>query len=136
MHPDGDGAVIIPNSPALAFNKVLGFQLNGQHTDVVCHKFANKICLFITQFERINNIFVVQPNGQEHDLGTVRNEYREIVHQFGTDTDEIQSAIRHVVSRVPWLNESSVDVVINLGLKQINRAILVNLVAMLNDLFV
>lgn len=101
--------------------------LNGEHTDILCHRFANKLCIFITQYGRISNIFVVRPNVQDGGE-MVRNEYKEIVHQFGTDTDEIQSAVRHLVDKVPLLNDCNVDVVINCGLKEINRSVLCSLV--------
>lgn len=114
-------------SAAPAFNTITSVMLNGQHTDIICHRFANKLCLFITQYGRISNIFVARPNVQDGG-NMVRNEYKEIVHQFGTDTDEIQSAVRHLVAKVPMLNDSTVDVVINCGLKEINRTVLCSLV--------
>lgn len=130
MNPD----IFVPGGLA-CYNKVLGVNIEGQHIDIICHKFNNKICIFITQYERINNIFVVRPNWQERDVGTVCNDYKEIVHLFGADTDETRSAIRHLVQCVHWLNECSVDIVINLGLKHLNRAVLVHLVTVLNGLW-
>lgn len=107
-----------------AFHVITAVLLDGVHTDIVLHKFADKICLFVTQFARIPNVFVVHTNTLHG--GQIKT-HREIEHRFGTDTDEIQSAIRHMVTAVPTLNDAPVDIVVSLGLREITRSTLLPL---------
>lgn len=116
---------------ALAFHSISAVELGGVHTDIVLHRFADKICLLITQFGRISNVFVAHTNTMHN--GAVKT-FREIEHRFGTDTDEIQSAIRHLVTAVPALNDAPVDVVVTLGLRRIDRSAVRQLEAALRAL--
>lgn len=113
------------STAAPAYHSISAVLLNGVHTDIVLHKFADKICLFITQFERIANVFVARTNTMNG--GQIKT-HRDIEHRFGTDTDEIQSAIRHLVTAVPTLNDAPVDIVVSLGLREITRPTLMLLI--------
>lgn len=112
------------NQQTTAFQTIKTVDIEGTPTDIMFHAFGNKLFLVITQYQRISNIFIAYANTQN---GITKNHTREIKHQFGTDTDEIQSAIRHLVANVPALTESSLDIIINFGLKDINRAVLQSL---------
>lgn len=111
------------------FDKIFSTDIEGTPTDIVYHRFANKICLFITQYEKINNLYTVSvenvlnpasgPMGQKSDI--------EITHCFGKDTDEYTSGIRYLVERVPALVNGAESLVINFGLKEVNRKVLQSL---------
>lgn len=118
--------------PAAAFHTITARDIRGQHTDFVLHRFADRVCLFITQFERIANVFVVPANTLHAGVGV--KTFRRIEHRFGTDTDEIQAAIRHVIGAVPALDDCPVDVVLTLSLRTCDAATVRELVAVLNEL--
>lgn len=105
--------------------KLVGVLINNIHTDIACYKFVNKICLFITQYEKLNNIFVACKENIYN--GTVNTQSLNIKHSFGTDTDEIESAVRYLINKIPALNTSINDVIISCGLKEINRNVLKSL---------
>lgn len=106
--------------------------IQGIPTDIVYHKFANKTCLFVTQYEKINNLFVVSvafdPTGSISKMPNI-----EMVHCFGTDTDEIQCGIRYIVGRVPALADSTNAIVINFGVREIDGVVLDELVSVLSS---
>lgn len=106
-----------PTAAASPFQSITAIELDGVHTDIVLHRFADKICLLVTQFERISSVFVVHANTLHN--GTVKT-FKEIEHRFGTDTDEIQSAIRNLVTATPQLNDAPVDIVVTLSLRKID----------------
>ncbi|XP_037052013.1 uncharacterized protein LOC119085669 [Bradysia coprophila] len=115
-----------------AFNKSFTVQINGLQTDIVFHQFINKMLLIITQYEKINNIFVAR-NEQTFN-GLVQNKSVDIQHKFGMDTDDIQSALMYLIPRVPALRDSEMDLVVNIGLKEVNKNVLVTLEKVLNEL--
>ena len=105
--------------------QTIAANINGVHTDISYYKFATNFCLFITQYEKINNVFLVTNENTQN--GSIKHQSVNVVHKFGTDTDEIQSAIVYLVKKVPYLQNLSVDLVLNLGLKDINRTVLQSL---------
>lgn len=115
-----------------AFNKSFSIQINGLQTDIMFHQFINKMLLIITQYEKINNIFVAR-NEQTFN-GLVQNKSVDIQHKFGKDTDDIQSALMYLIPRVPVLRDSEMELVVNIGLKEVNRNVLVTLEKVLNEL--
>ncbi|KAG4068370.1 hypothetical protein HA402_007890 [Bradysia odoriphaga] len=115
-----------------AFNKSFSVQINGLQTDIVFHQFINKMLLIITQYEKINNIFVAR-NEQTFN-GLVQNKSVDIQHKFGKDTDDIQSALMYLIPRVPALRDSEMDLVVNIGLKEVNKNVLGTLEKVLNEL--
>lgn len=114
------------------FHKSFSIEINGIQTDIVFHQFINKLLLIINQYEKINNIFVTR---NEHSFnGLVQNKSVEIQHKFGMDTDDIQSALMYLIPRVPLLRDSQLELVVNIGLKEINRHVLTTLEKVLNEL--
>lgn len=107
------------------FQKSFSIEINGVQTDILFHHFANKMLLVINQYEKINNIFVTR---NEHTFGgLVQNKTVDIQHKFGKDTDDIQSALMYLIPRVPLLRDSELDLVVNIGLKEINKSVLITL---------
>lgn len=114
------------------FRKSFSIKINGIQTDILYHHFANKILLIINQYEKMNNIFVAR---NEHTFnGLVQNKSVDIKHKFGKDTDDIQSALMYLIPRVPTLRDSEMDLVINIGLKEVNKIVLTTLVEVLSEL--
>lgn len=114
------------------FCRMFSVEINGLPTDIVYHHFVNKILLLINQYEKINNIFVTR-NEQTFN-GLVQNKSIDIQHKFGKDTDDIQSALMYLIPRVPVLRDSELDLVVNIGLKEVNKNVLVALEKVLNEL--
>lgn len=114
------------------FQKSFSIVINGIQTDILYHQFVNKILLFINQYEKINNIFVAR---NEHTFnGLVQNKSVDIQHKFGKDTDDIQSALMYLIPRVTVLKDSELDLVVNIGLKEVNKNVLMTLEKVLNEL--
>lgn len=115
-----------------AFHQSLSVQIDGLQTYIVFHRFINKMLLIITQYEKINNIFVAR---NEHTFnGMVQNKSVDIQHKFGKDTDDIQSALMYLIPRIPVLRDSEMDLVVNVGLKEVNKTVLGTLEKVLNEL--
>lgn len=115
-----------------AFQKSFSIEINGIRTDILFHQFINKVLLIINQYEKINNIFVAR---NEHTFnGLVQNKSVDIQHKFGKDTDDIQSALMYLIPRIPALRDSELDLVVNIGLKEVNKNVLVTLEKVLNEL--
>ncbi len=114
------------------FQKSFSIEINGIQTDILLHRFINKILLIINQYEKINNVFVAR---NEHTFnGLVQNKSVDIQHKFGKDTDDIQSALMYLIPRVPVLRNSELDMVVNIGLKEVNKNVLGTLEQVLNEL--
>lgn len=114
------------------FQKSFSIEINGIRTDILFHQFINKILLIINQYEKINNIFVAR--NEQTFSGFVQNKSVEIQHKFGKDTDDIQSALMYLIPRVPVLRDSELDLVVNVGLKEINKQVLTTLENVLNEM--
>lgn len=116
-----------------AFNYTEAYEINGIHTEIVFHTFANKHLLIITQYEKLNNLFVacndVAFSGNMHS-GSL-----DVKHQFGAATDEIECGVRFLLKRInpPGFNQSF-NVVVCLGLKEYNGPVLRALEGILNKL--
>lgn len=119
------------SATAAPFHSITAIDLDGIHTDIVLHRFADKIVLLVTQFARISNVFVAHANTMHN--GIVKT-FRDIEHRFGTDTDEIQSAIGHLVTAVPALNDAPVDIVVTLSMRTIDRSAVKRLVEALSEI--
>lgn len=104
-----------------AFQNTFGLIIDGVHTDIICHKFTNKILLLITQYEKIPNVMIVQKN-RVYDTNK-NSKTLSIQNKFGTDNDEITAAVRYLMANT-GLAEVEVDVVLSLGLKTINKTVL------------
>lgn len=107
------------------------YKINGVHTEILLHKFTNKYLLIITQYEKLNNVFVAC-----NDIavsGIVRNRSLTIKHQFGMDTDEIECGIRFLLTNIELPNfDKTMDAVVCLGLKEYNGKILRQITGILN----
>lgn len=104
------------------FDTVQKFSVGGVDTDFVVHKFANKLFLVITQFGKMTNIFTISNERNfESDLFSKYNKQLKIQNKFGNDTDEIQAALRRVFTQI---DAQGLEMVVSLGLKEINREIL------------
>lgn len=106
-----------------AFNKVTACTINSIHTDFVCHKFANKHLILVTQYEKIGNIFVA--SNEIAFSGIINSQSLCVNHKFGKTTDEIECAIQYLLSNLQLgSGGKDLDIVICLTLKEYSRAIL------------
>lgn len=115
-----------------AFDYAEAHKVNGLHTEIVLHRFANKYLLFITQFERLNNILVAC---NELSLnGIVRNNSLNVKHLFGTTNDEIECGVKFLLNKTSLDLNNDVDIVICLGLKEYGPKILKQLKTLLDSI--
>lgn len=116
-----------------AFAHSEAYNINGIHTEIVLHKFANRNLLFITQYEKLNNVFIAC-----NDLslaGIVKNRALTIKNQFGMTTDEIECCIRYLLINMQLPNfDKDMEVVVCLGLKKFNGKILRQIAGILTRL--
>lgn len=116
-----------------AFDYIEAHDINGVHTEILLHKFANKYLLIITQYEKLNNVFVAC-----NDIvfsGLMENRSLHLKHQFGMTTDEIECGIRYLLAKINLKTfKNEFDVIICLGLKKYNAAILKLIEGILNKL--
>lgn len=115
-----------------AFDFTEAYTINGIHTEILLHKFTNKCLLFITQYEKLNNVFVAC-----NDIafsGLVQNRMLNVKHLFGTTSDEIECGIRFLLTKstLPSLRNDS-EIVVCLGLKEYGPAVLKLINAALNN---
>lgn len=109
------------------------YEINGVHTEIVLHKFSNRHLLIVTQYEKLNNIFIAC-----NDIsiaGVVKNQSLDIRHQFGMTTDEIECSIRFLLSNIqsPHINKD-IEIIVCLGLKEYNGKFLKQIASVLNRL--
>lgn len=110
------------------------YEINGIHTEFLLHKFTNRYLLIITQYEKLNNIFIAC---NDIALSGVLNSSRSlnVNHQFGLTTDEIESGIRFLLNNIQLPNfDKDMEVVVCLGLKEYNGKILKQILSILNRL--
>lgn len=116
-----------------AFAHSEAYSINGTHTEILLHKFTNKYLLIVTQYEKLNNVFVAC-----NDIalsGIVQNRSINVKHQFGMTNDEIECGIRFLVTNLQLPNfDRDMDIVVCLGLKEYNGKILKQVVSVLNRL--
>lgn len=108
---------------SIAFDVSEACTINGIHTEILWHKFANKCLLFITQYEKLNNVYVAS-----RDMafsGVLSNQMLTIKHLFGTSSDEIDCGIRYLLSQSKLVApiQNDLEIVVCLGLKEYNPAI-------------
>ncbi|XP_041781547.1 uncharacterized protein LOC121598581 [Anopheles merus] len=112
-----------------AFDHIETIVIEGQPTDIVYHRFANKLFLIITQHQKVANVYTVRshahndlsgdgPGGAAGADGS--NRIYTIKHTFGASSDEAEAAIRYLMS---FLQQSD-EIVITLGLRRIDKATL------------
>lgn len=106
-----------------AFNHTINCLIDNKPTDFICHKFVNKYLLIITQYEKITNFFTVQ---KQVLLNAKSQNSLVVSHNFGTDTDEIKAGIMFLLNDAEVWNEEGKAVQISIGLKNINRNILLD----------
>lgn len=121
------------SSQQKSFDVSEAYTIDGIHTEILLHKFVNKYLLIITQYEKLNNVFVAC-----NDIalsGIVQNRSLNIKHQFGMTSDEIECGIRFLLNNIKLPNfDRDLDVVVCLGLKEYNGKILKQVTGVLNQL--
>ncbi|XP_031638591.1 uncharacterized protein LOC116350794 [Contarinia nasturtii] len=109
------------------------YKINGIHTEILLHKFTNKYLLIITQYEKVNNVFIAC-----NDValtGIVQNRSLNVKHQFGVITDEVECGVRFFLTNMQLPNfDKDMDVVVCLGLKEYNGTILRQIASVLSRL--
>lgn len=109
------------------------YKINGVHTEIILHKFANKYMLIITQYEKLNNIFTACNDVAVS--GVAKDRYVNVKNKFGMTTDEIECGIRFLLTNIELPNfDKDMEVVVCLGLKEYNGKILKQIGSVLNRL--
>lgn len=122
-----------PAATQKAFAHSEAYNIDGVHTEIVLHKFTNRYLLIVTQYEKLNNIFVACNDTAVS--GVVRNRSLNIKHQFGMTTDEIECGIQFLLTNIQLPNfDKDMEVVVCLGLKEYNGKILRQITSVLNRL--
>lgn len=122
-----------PAATQKAFAHSEAYNIDGVHTEIVLHKFTNRYLLIVTQYEKLNNIFVAC--NDTAISGVVRNRSLNIKHQFGMTTDEIECGIQFLLTNIQLPNfDKDMEVVVCLGLKEYNGKILRQITSVLNRL--
>lgn len=91
--------------------------INGIETDIVCHKFQNRVFLIITQLQKLTNIYLVK---NQTNSGISNQKIFSIQHKFGAISDEIEAGIRFILNNMQNNNE----IVISLGIPDMNKTVL------------
>lgn len=120
------------------FDRLCSAEINGVHTNFVFQQFQNKIFLLITQNRKIGNVFTVRfeaENLEDYPFGETPavTPPLNIIHFFGEDTDEIRSAVQFIICNSK-LKRSTKEVMISLGLNEINGKCLKEIVEFLENL--
>ncbi|XP_055839836.1 uncharacterized protein LOC129907580 [Episyrphus balteatus] len=125
------------------FDAQLCAKINGIRTEFVLQRFVNKWFLLITQYEKMCNIFSVQFDQKQGDCSVPvpPPNYDDpsvpitITNTFGTDTDEARSAIQFLVNKSN-LGKCPTELIISIGLKEINGKVLREISSVLNEIIV
>lgn len=89
--------------------------------------------LVITQYEKLNNVFVACNDTAVS--GVVTNRFVNVTNKFGMTTDEIECGIRFLLTNIDLPNfDKDMEVVVCLGLKEYNGKILKQLLSIINQL--
>ncbi|XP_058827053.1 uncharacterized protein LOC131687036 [Topomyia yanbarensis] len=114
-------------SQAKAFDCLETVQVGDNPTDIVYHRFANKSFLLITQRQKVTNVYTVRNQtsnnlngGAAVVLSGGMNRIYAIKHCFGAVSDETEAAIRYLMNYI----DKNDELVISLGLKKVNKALL------------
>lgn len=122
-----------PAATQKAFSHSEAYNIDGIHTEIVLHKFTNRYLLIVTQYEKLNNVFVACNDTAVS--GVIRNRSLNIKHQFGMTTDEIECGIQFLLTNMQLPNfDKDMEVVVCLGLKEYNGKILKQITSVLNRL--
>lgn len=109
------------------------YKINGIHTEILLHKFINRYLIIITQYEKLNNVFIAC-----NDValtGVINNRSLNVKNQFGMTTDEIECGIRFLLTNMELPGfDKDMEVVICLGLKEYNGKILKQMTNLLSRL--
>uniref|UniRef100_A0A182QW99 Uncharacterized protein n=1 Tax=Anopheles farauti TaxID=69004 RepID=A0A182QW99_9DIPT len=116
---------------AAAFDHIETLVIEGHPTDIVYHRFANKLFLIITQHQKVANVYTVRSHahndlsgddGGSTDAGAPAgtNRIYTIKHTFGASSDEAEAAIRYLMKFI----QQNEEIVITLGLRRIDKATL------------
>ncbi|XP_065084725.1 uncharacterized protein LOC135706963 [Ochlerotatus camptorhynchus] len=104
-----------------AFDYIETILIGDHPTDIVYHRFANKSFLLITQRQKVTNVYTVRNQASNEPCGGggggVGRIY-SIKHTFGAASDEAEAAIRYLMN---FINKDD-EIVITLGLKEIDKA--------------
>uniref|UniRef100_A0A2M4C2E3 Putative proteasome complex n=1 Tax=Anopheles marajoara TaxID=58244 RepID=A0A2M4C2E3_9DIPT len=114
-----------------AFDHIETIDIGGHPTDIVYHRFANKLFLIITQHQKMANVYTVRSHSHADPdvaLGTggsppppgANSRIYTIKHTFGASSDEAEAAIRYLMNFIDQRDE----IVLTLALKQIDKATL------------
>ncbi|XP_052862371.1 uncharacterized protein LOC128269066 [Anopheles cruzii] len=121
-----------------AFDRIETIDIGGQPTDIVFHRFADKLFLIITQYQKMANVYTVRshahsefpedgssrpavPNGDAASTAAHGSRIYSIKHTFGASSDEAEAAIRYLMN---FIDQHSTEIVITLALKRIDKATL------------
>uniref|UniRef100_A0A182MXX7 Uncharacterized protein n=1 Tax=Anopheles dirus TaxID=7168 RepID=A0A182MXX7_9DIPT len=114
-------------SDAAAFDHIETLVIEGHPTDIVYHRFANKLFLIITQHQKVANVYTVRSHAHNDLSGddsaspaAGTNRIYTIKHTFGASSDEAEAAIRYLMKFI----QQSEEIVITLGLRRIDKATL------------
>lgn len=115
-----------------AFDKLCSATIDNYKTDFVFKKFANKYFLIITQHKKITNLFTVKFDSRS-PLADVEmpSLLLTITLNLGEDTDEIRTGITYIINNSN-LKSCPTDIIICLGLKEINKKMLQEICTILN----
>ncbi|XP_053669876.1 uncharacterized protein LOC128720243 [Anopheles nili] len=119
-----------------AFDHIETIIIEGQPTDIVYHRFANKLFLIITQHQKVANVYTVRSHayndlsGDDSTPATGASRIYTIKHTFGASSDEAEAAIRYLMSFIP----QSEEIVITLGLRRIDKPTLDQIGAQLRQI--
>ncbi|XP_058129388.1 uncharacterized protein LOC131287718 [Anopheles ziemanni] len=112
-----------------AFDHIETIVIEGHPTDIVYHRFANKLFLLITQHQKMANVYTVRSHAHNDVSGEDTpaaggpggtSRIYTIKHTFGASSDEAEAAIRYLMN---FIGQSE-EIVITLGLKRIDKATL------------
>jgi hypothetical protein len=79
-----------------AFHHITEFEIDGVKTDLVCHRFVDRILLIITQYEKITNFYSVKSQTFNDDtinqakIYDIRQKFGEFLQFFEIDIFEVR----------------------------------------------
>lgn len=127
------------------FAKQFSCTINDIVTEFVFHPFANKWFILITQYGRVPNMYNVKFDLQRNDGVPLAMQVpidNPQMHMsvpitttcnFGADTDEIQGGIQFLVNKTK-LSQCPSEIMIGLGIKELNGATLREVAKILNEI--
>ncbi|XP_055386625.1 uncharacterized protein LOC129615440 [Condylostylus longicornis] len=99
-------------------------QINGKSVEFVCKEFENKLFIIVTEYTNICNLYTVKYDEKNPlAMGGISTTPISIIHNFGTDSIEVRSAIEFLVNKTKLCSYDK-EILVNIGLKTINGPIL------------